>query len=192
MFTREEIIVRSKFVCNLSLTLRIDEVLKNLASLQRNVPSLWVQFLQKVSYNKYWHKVLKNTSHQDKSCESYRCWKMVCQLSSKLILCWIDTSFSFWFLKKIIGVWTIGLFQKNFSTTKLRDWKQRFKVKTCPNNIILVLHISISISRYVGRTYQHFSKQKKYIASIILRIFLEILVYWKEKLFNITINTIPI
>ena len=34
--------------------------------------------------------------------------------------------------------------------------------------------------------------RKKYVTIIILRIFLEILSYWKEKSFDITTNTIPI
>ena len=33
--------------------------------------------------------------------------------------------------------------------------------------------------------------EKIYVRSIILRIFLEILSYWKEKLFDIATNTIP-
>ena len=59
-------------------------------------------------------------------------------------------------------------------------------METCPNNITLVLenmsdgHISVLGNR------------KKYVTSIILRIFLEILSYWKKKSFDITTNTIPI
>ena len=40
------------------------------------------------------------------------------------------------------GVWATGLFREISSTTKLIDRlsrRQRFKVKTCPNNITLVL-----------------------------------------------------
>ena len=58
-------------------------------------------------------------------------------------------------------------------------------MKTCPSNFTVVPenmsdgHISILRNR------------KKYVTSIILRIFLEILSYWKEKPFDITTNTIP-
>ena len=57
-------------------------------------------------------------------------------------------------------------------------------MKTCRDNITLTLenvsdgHISILGSR------------KKYVTSIILRIFFEMLSYWKEKWFDITTNTI--
>ena len=64
--------------------------------------------------------------------------------------------------------------------------KQRFKVRTCPNNKTLVLeNMSDGHIRILGN-------RKKYVAIIILRIFFEILSYWKEKSFDITTNTIPI
>ena len=55
----------------------------NLTSLQRNIPSLQAQFLQQISYKKYWDKLLKNTSHQDQSCTLCQCRIMVLQISSK-------------------------------------------------------------------------------------------------------------
>ena len=55
----------------------------NLTSLQRNIPSLQAQFLQQISYKKYWDKLLKNTSHQDQSCTLCQCQIMVLQISSK-------------------------------------------------------------------------------------------------------------
>ena len=77
-----------------------------------------------------------------------------------MLLCRKDT---FFFLIYKIGDWSLNR-------------KQRFKVKICPNNIALVLenmsdgHISI-----LGK------RKKKYVKSIILQIFLEILSHLKEK-----------
>ena len=65
--------------------------------------------------------------------------------------------------------------------------KQLLKVKTCPNNITVVLE-NMS-DRHMSAYYR---KQKKSVTSIILRVFLEILSYQKEKPFDITTNTIPI
>ena len=37
----------------------------------------------------------------------------------------------------------------------------------------------------------YYKREKKYVTNLILRIFLEIPSYWKEKSFDITTNTIP-
>ena len=101
---------------------------------------------------------------------------------SYMLLCRIDTCFSFLFIKYVIGVWTTDLFWEIFSTPKFIGC---FKIKTFLNNITVLENMSdghISI----------LEKRKKYVTSIILRFFLEILSYWKEKSFDITNNTIPI
>ena len=65
-----------------------------------------------------------------------------------LLLCRIDTCFSFWFIESVIGVWIADLFREISSTTKLIGWVEN-SVETCPSNAILVLenmsggHISI-------------------------------------------------
>ena len=57
----------------------------NLTFLWRDIQSLYDWLLQQVSHNKYWEKLLKNTSHQDKSRILYQGGKIVPQISSKLI-----------------------------------------------------------------------------------------------------------
>ena len=60
-----------------------------------------------------------------------------------MLLCRVDTCFSFWFIKSVIGFWTADLFREISSTTKVDrlSRKQRSKVKTCPSKITLVLEI---------------------------------------------------
>ena len=104
-----------------------------------------------------------------------------------MLLCRIDMFF--FFIYKI-GDWSLNsrfisrYFFDNYVDRLSR--KQRFKVKTSSNNMTLVLenmldgHISIIGNR------------KKCVTSIISRIFLEILSYWKKTLSDISTNTIPI
>ena len=128
MFTKEEVIVRSKFVYKFPLTVRIVKVSsfqrvsntgilaqlvfklyqtdKNWTSLRRMF-HCWRAVFTLSFYNKYWDILLKNTSHQDKSCKLYHCGKVVCQISSKSICYYIGwTHVS---LKHMFVGWTHGL-----------------------------------------------------------------------------------
>ena len=95
----------------------------NLGSLRRNVPLLLMWFLQQVSHKKYWVCLLKNTPHQDKSITLCQ-WKNGAPVFVKAntLLCGIDTCFSFWFIKYMIGAWTTDLSREVSSTTKLINW----------------------------------------------------------------------
>ena len=65
--------------------------------------------------------ILKNTSHQDKLCTLYQCWKNGTPnfIKVNMLLCRIDTYYSFWFIKTVIGVLKTDLFREIYSTTKL-------------------------------------------------------------------------
>ena len=89
-----------------------------------------------------------------------------------------------------IGDWSFSnrFISRNFFNNKIDrlSRKQRFKMKTCPNNITLVLE---------NMSYGHINilgNGKKHVTNTILRVFLEILSYWKENSFEITTRTIPI
>ena len=58
---------------------------------------------------------------------------------SYMLLCRIDTCFSFLFIKYVIGVWTTDLFWEIFSTPKFIGC---FKIKTFPNNITVLENMS--------------------------------------------------
>ena len=96
----------------------------------------------------------------------------------------------FFFLIYKIGDYSLNIrcILRNFFNNQVDkvSGKQRFKEKGCFNNITLVLE-NMS-DGHIGKL----ENRKKYITSLILRVFLEIHSYWKEKSFDITTNTIPI
>ena len=46
-------------------------------------------------------------------------------LITNMLLCRIDTCFSFWFIKSVIGVWREDLFREISSATKLIGWVEK-------------------------------------------------------------------
>ena len=115
-----------------------------------------MQFLQQDSDNKYWDKLLEKYFISSISCKLYHCEKMVRKISSvNMLLGRIDTFFFFLIYK--IGDWSLN--NRFISRDFFNNWvfrlnrKQRFKVRTCPTNITLVLenmsdgHISILVNK---------------------------------------------